>query len=93
MVSCLCPFHNITLSTTANHIPNLQPSITVYTSSHQSEPVDQQYIKMSLVRTFESDPNFMILLYAYQSLLDSTDAKPDYNMIKMKTGLVSAAAA
>jgi hypothetical protein len=39
-------------------------------------------------RTFEEDPNFMILYHAFTSVTE----KPDYQAIATKTGLPTAAA-
>ncbi len=39
-------------------------------------------------RTFEADPNYMLLYYAVKSMT----GKPDLELIKAKTGIVSTAA-
>ena len=39
-------------------------------------------------RTFEKDPNYMMLYYAVKTMT----GKPDFELIKAKTGIVSTAA-
>ena len=39
-------------------------------------------------RTFEADPNYMLLYYAVKTMT----GKPDLELIKTKTGIVSTAA-
>jgi hypothetical protein len=48
---------------------------------------------MPPARTFQEDPNYMVLYYSYVTAMESASGKTDFNVVKAKTGYSSAAAA